>query len=663
MNREGNMRLLWSSNALWANTGYGVQARHLLPRLKALGHEVAQFAWYGLQGATIEAGDIRVYPGYIDPWGLDVITGHIEHFKADLLISLQDIWVLPENYQELVHDGGAKWACWFPIDHDPCPPQVIQQAIMADYAINYSRFGQEAARKLGVDCPYIPHGISDAFLNCTLTKEEAREKLNLPQDVFLATMVAANKDAPSRKAFPEILTAWADFAREHPDAMLYLHTQEKTRDGIDFHELFGALHIDTERVKFCDQYLNAIGAYSEEYLAGLYTASDVLLAASRSEGFGIPIVEAQACGCPVITTDVMSMSELTWNGIATKPAQMQWTPLASWIAVPSVDNIRYAMETIYNWTPFSRTANELIGKRAAKLYSWDRVVEDYWKPFLEQVERDITLERELVPEACIKKGHDWANVGVWYDGLFSCPCKRPECPAENKGGRIVLDGFPMAINGVPLDLKDPIGGVAAKLICREVANEYKLDEIDFEPGDIVLELGAHVGEIACYLGKQYEGLEFILYEAVEENVQHCYRNLSHNGVKASIKHLAVMPSSEPDIIKLGLEDESANSGGYSVLHENGLSAVWAPTVSFLDVVLKATQEADRIKLLIMDIEGAEWEILDKSAHLLESVDHVRLELHHQGTGSLDRARAMIERLAKYVDPGKLVVVNQGLLQN
>ena len=43
--------------------------------------------------------------------------------------------------------------------------------------------------------------------------------------------------------------------------------------------------------------------------ANVYTGFDVLIQPSSYEGFGLPILEAQACGMPVITTDAQPMSE------------------------------------------------------------------------------------------------------------------------------------------------------------------------------------------------------------------------------------------------------------------------------------------------------------------------------------------------------------------
>jgi glycosyltransferase involved in cell wall biosynthesis len=49
---------------------------------------------------------------------------------------------------------------------------------------------------------------------------------------------------------------------------------------------------------------------ADEDLQALYTGAKALLFPSREEGFGWPILEAQACGCPVITTNRPPMTEV-----------------------------------------------------------------------------------------------------------------------------------------------------------------------------------------------------------------------------------------------------------------------------------------------------------------------------------------------------------------
>ena len=53
------------------------------------------------------------------------------------------------------------------------------------------------------------------------------------------------------------------------------------------------------------------GPIDEEALIQLYSVATVLLQPSLCEGFGNPIAEAMACGCPVITSSRSAMPEVT----------------------------------------------------------------------------------------------------------------------------------------------------------------------------------------------------------------------------------------------------------------------------------------------------------------------------------------------------------------
>lgn len=53
-----------------------------------------------------------------------------------------------------------------------------------------------------------------------------------------------------------------------------------------------------------------LGGVSEEELVRLYSSAVVFLFPSLDEGFGLPIIEAMRCGCPVITSNVSCMPEV-----------------------------------------------------------------------------------------------------------------------------------------------------------------------------------------------------------------------------------------------------------------------------------------------------------------------------------------------------------------
>jgi glycosyltransferase involved in cell wall biosynthesis len=52
------------------------------------------------------------------------------------------------------------------------------------------------------------------------------------------------------------------------------------------------------------------GFVSDDHLRAFYHAADLFVFPSLAEGFGIPVLEAMACGCPVITSNVTSLPEV-----------------------------------------------------------------------------------------------------------------------------------------------------------------------------------------------------------------------------------------------------------------------------------------------------------------------------------------------------------------
>ena len=101
MTTPRRLRVLIASDVVWSNSGYGVQIRHLAPRLAKL-CDLAMLATYGLQGARQEWQGIPVYPGGEDPFGNDVIKDAALDHRADVVITLKDVPVFrAESFQGL----------------------------------------------------------------------------------------------------------------------------------------------------------------------------------------------------------------------------------------------------------------------------------------------------------------------------------------------------------------------------------------------------------------------------------------------------------------------------------------------------------------------------------------------------------------------------------
>lgn len=384
------MRILWVSNAPWAPSGYGVQTKLFAKRIASLGHEVALFNFYGHEGGLLNDQNLPMYPRAGHPYGQDIQGAHAIHFKADVMITLIDAWVMePERYPPTV-----AWCPWFPVDHDPIPPPVLRKIQKAFAPIAYSRFGQRKAEERHIKALYVPHGV-DTKAFCPMSKIEARKALGWPLDRFIVGMVAANNGLPCRKAYPQSFQAFSRFLQRMPTALMYVHCvgQRGERQGVNLHEcaeLFGIY----PSIIWSDEYKGLLG-YDDDYMRTVYSAMDVLLACSLGEGFGVPILEAQACGTPVITGEWSAMNEITFAGWK-HPASKAWptyTYQASFMFEPSpvvldellVEAAKHANDT----------ALQTKARAGAMDYDADRVTELHWKPVLEEIERRLHGSKRL----------------------------------------------------------------------------------------------------------------------------------------------------------------------------------------------------------------------------------------------------------------------------
>lgn len=384
------MRILIGANAPWTKTGYGTQGASLARRLRDAGHEVVYYCNYGLRGGVQQWEGITCLPsaqdnGYIDP----IIQAHVRHVQPDLYISLHDLWPLKDTELPFRTGEEVPWAAWVPVDHEPLSAHNRNVLQRVDYPIAMSQHGQDQMAAAGVKSTYIPHGLEKSFSYTAAGRREFRRLTMVPEDAFLFGSVGINYgNYPNRKGTEPLLEALAQV----PDTYLYLHGSEAPLSGTGLNMTEVADYYGVrDRVIFADPYNYAMG-YSQNGMNALYSAFDCYVQPTMGEGFGLPVIEAQACGAIVIATDCTSMPEM----LCPEASQLVeghdfLVPDMAHRKMIDVPKLVEAMQEVVEIKSADPQGFRAMKGRVglwSNAWDWDKLWVEEWKPFLDEVEAD-----------------------------------------------------------------------------------------------------------------------------------------------------------------------------------------------------------------------------------------------------------------------------------
>lgn len=338
---------------------------------------------------------IPVFPAGLKQHGGDVIAINGQVHRADATITLLDAWTFDPREM-----GNQRWIPYYPVDSEPIPPGVFQKINLAFDRIAMSKFGERMTNNAGLSCHYVPHAVNTKVFR-PLDQNTAREFMSgrfkdvakFPQDKFIVGMVAANIGYPDRKCFEPQIQGFAKFHEKHHDSMLYMHTWGDDPRGVNVIKMaeYHGLVVNRDIV-FADPGGLHYG-YPNDYLANMYSSLDVFLLASSGEGFGVPLIEAQACGVPVITGAWTATEELCLSGwkIDKKDAYPMWIDQQCYMYRVNADAVTDALEKAYmmkgNQDYRSRARDGALG------YDIDKVVEKYWLPALAKIQERIEASK------------------------------------------------------------------------------------------------------------------------------------------------------------------------------------------------------------------------------------------------------------------------------
>jgi len=254
------------------------------PRLLRVLHE--QFAL----GRHLGGCDVFHAPGYVAPLRLPV----------PLVLTIYDLVAL-------LHPELARWAnalhyrLRLPLSARAATRVIVPLDCVKRDVVEHLRVPAERVRvvPLGVDATFRPPS------DVAMAAVRERYGLAAPFLLFVGNI-------EPKKNLATLVGAFAQLARNGLSHDLVIAGKRGWKSGgvLGFPAKLGI----EQRVRF-------VGYVPEADLPGLYGAADLLVFPSLVEGFGLPPLEAMACGTPVVSSDAEALVETTGDAALHAPAR------------------------------------------------------------------------------------------------------------------------------------------------------------------------------------------------------------------------------------------------------------------------------------------------------------------------------------------------------
>lgn len=407
-------KILLMADSPFLSTGYSNQARELGWRLAKDGYDVSYFAWnymgrplWHVDGDIVSEGrkPKNAYKVLSSSgraaWGDDLLVYYLNTVKPELFIAVADSFMLQYMVTGSPHMPSGidfaptKTAFWFPSDGDPFVAGCDRVLKKFDYPIAMSRHAQkQVVDENGVqNAGYIPLGTDGKKFSPIKDKDALRAKWSqrLRADLrgkFVVGCVARNQ---GRKNVAALVEAFATFAQGKQDVFLLLHTDpnDPAGQGVSMMELLMKRGIGF-KAGFTG--LQWFAGFNEEEMRELYNLMDVHALPTTGEGFGIPLVEAAACGVPSIATDYTTTKEIITDHQAGYAVPFATFVVGSYnVKRAFLDEKVFAeyLQKAYSEWKGKTGALEKMGENGRKAfeaeYDLDRVVYPQWRKLVEGI--------------------------------------------------------------------------------------------------------------------------------------------------------------------------------------------------------------------------------------------------------------------------------------
>lgn len=337
------MKILTVSDNPNMFSGLAKVHRNVIDGLLSAGHEVVPAVWFAYDTKTMA----MIQHGYKPPRptykGIEMLplaknenaplSAHdiCKIIKPDVVLTIGDYWSF--YYMHAVKNKlnyQFKWVAYLTVEEEEIDKKKWQPLFryMDDVAVP-TEFGMSSLASIGVNAHLIPYGVDEVFRRLPDDKRaQLRKDRGITEGVTRFITVAQNT---IRKSLPSILLTAQELkkrGRYSPDCLdnkFYIHTNVGASDSSEtyVYDLIGlAKKLDVEdMVSFPPLETSLFGPTGqlggvlptntgEELLRDEYNASDFYLSTSLSEGYGLPVMEAMACGVPCLANGTSTLYEM-----------------------------------------------------------------------------------------------------------------------------------------------------------------------------------------------------------------------------------------------------------------------------------------------------------------------------------------------------------------